>query len=256
MFCSRPQPRRRPLYCPVCALARQRAPCRVVGEGRQRPGVVSFRPGGSAQGGALGFSVVDEEELSDAQVLEASRADPGIFRVIFERHHGAVYRFAARRVGRDMAGDVAADTFVRALSGRHRYNTDHDNALPWLYGIASNVIGDHLRKRRRRARFLFPFRRGWDPTWESDDRLVASSLRDELKGALAELAETDRDTFLLYALEGLSYAEIAEALDIPVGTVGSRVFRVRRRIRQLIPDLEQRISIASQESDRNRDERD
>lgn len=195
-----------------------------------------------------------KENVSDADAIEASKTDPEAFRLIFERHHAAVFRFTARRVGRETARDLAADIFVRAFTKRHDYNTDRPNALPWLYGIAVNVIGDHLRKRTRRGLAHLPLRRAPDPTSRSDDRLVATSVSRDLKRALAKLSESDRQTFVLYALEDLSYTEIAEALGIPVGTVGSRVFRARRKIRKHIPDLEERIGIMSQTNHLDNDE--
>lgn len=70
---------------------------------------------------------------------------------------------------------------------------------------------------------------------------MAVSLRDELISALGALSVEDRETLLLYALEDLSYKEIAAALGIPVGTVGSRMSRVRTQIRNRIPDLEWRV---------------
>lgn len=186
------------------------------------------------------------ENPTDAEVIESSLREPEAFRIIFERHYTAVYRLAARRVGRDVAGDVTAETFLRSFANRHRYDLARHNALPWLYGIAVNVIGDHLRKSARMARFAGRFLRNQadlDPTVESDDRLVASSVRQELARALDALSAGDRNALLLLALEGLSYSEIASVLEIPVGTVGSRVHRARKRIRKLIPGLEERAGI-------------
>lgn len=194
------------------------------------------------------------DKPTDAEVIEASLREPEAFRVIFERHYAAVYRLAARRVGRDVAGDVAAETFLRSFANRYRYDLARHNALPWLYGIAVNVIGDHLRKAARMARFAGRFLRNQadlDPTVESDDRLVASSVRQELAGALEALSAGDRDALLLFALEGLSYSEIASVLEIPVGTVGSRVHRARKRIRKLIPGLEERVGILFRNDERD-----
>ncbi|MGD2101670.1 MAG: RNA polymerase sigma factor, partial [Acidimicrobiia bacterium] len=72
-----------------------------------------------------------------------------------------------------------------------------------------------------------------------DDRILAESAGERINQALSRLSRRDRDTLLLYALEDLSYSEIAEALGIPEGTVGSRISRARRQIREQIPDLEQ-----------------
>lgn len=183
-------------------------------------------------------------DLSDAEAIEASFADPSSFGLIFERHCDAVHRFAVRRVGRDAAGDIVGETFVRSFAIRARFDLTRDTALPWLYGIAANVIFEHYRRSALAARYsTYTFRRGTggDPIAVADDRLVAVSLRDELISALGALSVEDRETLLLYALEDLSYKEIAAALGIPVGTVGSRMSRVRTQIRNRIPDLEWRV---------------
>lgn len=183
-------------------------------------------------------------ERTDAEIIEASLSDPTEFEEIFRRHHSAIYQYAIRRVGVVAAGDLAADVFVRALSIRHRYDLSKPDCRPWLYGIAANLAGDRLRRLRRGIQALFeaPSRhREVDRTADSDDRLVAADLADEINAALGELSDDDRTTFLLFALEGLSYSEIGEILDIPAGTVGSRISRVRTRIIELVPDLAQRI---------------
>ena len=96
-----------------------------------------------------------------------------------------------------------------------------------------------MRTARRRFVVIDPALDVFYGVEDSDDRLVAESVSDRLNEALGGLSAADRDTFLLYALERLSYAEIAEVLGVPTGTVGSRITRVRRRLRELIPDLEQ-----------------
>lgn len=183
-------------------------------------------------------------ERTDAEIIEASLSDPGEFEEIFRRHHSAIYQYAVGRVGVVNAADVAADVFVRALSIRRRYDLSKADCRPWLYGIAANLAGDRLRRLRRGIQALFeaPSRhRDVDRTADSDDRLVAENLFDDINAALSELSEDDRTTFLLFALEGLSYSEIGEILDVPSGTVGSRISRIRSRILELVPDLAQRI---------------
>lgn len=183
-------------------------------------------------------------EQTDAEIIEASLSDPAEFEEIFRRHHSAIYQYALRRVGVVAAGDLAADVFVRALSIRHRYDLSKTECRPWLYGIAANLAGDRFRRLRRGVQVLLeaPSRhRDVDRTADSDDRLVAADLSHDINAALGELSDHDRTTFLLFALEGRSYSEIGEILGIPAGTVGSRISRVRSRILELVPDLEQRI---------------
>lgn len=167
--------------------------------------------------------------------------DPAEFEEIFRRHHSAVYRHAVRRVGVTDAADLAADVFVRALAVRDRYDLSKADCLPWLYGIATNLAGDRLRKLRRREDKSPPPHAVDDMAADADSRLEAESLAELINPVLDGLSEDDRRTFLLYALDDLTYAEIAEVMDVPPGTVGSRISRVRRRILDAVPDLEQQL---------------
>ena len=183
---------------------------------------------------------------SDAEIIEASLSDPGEFRHVYARHYEPVFGFVTKRIGVDDAADVTADVFVRAFAIRGRYDTTRPNGLPWLYGIAGNIVGDWLRRYRRRQRgylALAELKVGGEMS-DADDRMVAAQLAARLNAALGELSSKDRETLQLFALEGLTYAEIGRVLGIPAGTVGSRITRARRRILELIPDLEQ---IASSE---------
>lgn len=83
------------------------------------------------------------DSRTDADIIRASQKEPSNFALIFERHYEAIFRFAARRLGMELADDVAADTFVIALRRIQSYDTDYSSALPWLYGIVRNVIKNH-----------------------------------------------------------------------------------------------------------------
>jgi RNA polymerase sigma-70 factor (ECF subfamily) len=184
------------------------------------------------------------DSASDAAVIAASVDDPDRFGVIFDRYHDTVFRYIARRVGSQSASDVTADVFVRAFRVRARFDTSRNSARPWLYGIATNIIGDHIRGLRRRER-LFLACQGLvdrhidDPTDDTTVRVSAGQAANEINRALGRLSPGDRNALLLFAVEQLSYPEVAEALGIPVGTVRSRIFRARRVMRELIGHLEQ-----------------
>jgi RNA polymerase sigma factor (sigma-70 family) len=193
-------------------------------------------------------SVVDRlvvVEPTDSEILEESVAVPDRFRLVWERHFDAVFRFAARRVGRSSARDVTAEVFIRAFERRAAYRPLRETCLPWLYGIARNVISEELRKAGRESG-LNVAAGGWSEASfeeDADNRVVASSVVRELQEALAGLSDHDRETLLLFSLEGLTYAEIANVLEIPVGTVASRINRVRRLIREHIPDMEHKTGV-------------
>jgi RNA polymerase sigma-70 factor (ECF subfamily) len=199
---------------------------------------------------------LDATAWSDADVITASLDDPDLFRLIVSRHGGAVLGYAARRVGRQDGRDVASEVFLRSFRLRNRYQDLRETCLPWLYRIARNVVGEWLKKTNRRGRITLVFH---PPAagFEDDvlDRVVAASVTGELKRALELLADRDRETLLLFALEGLTYGEIAASLGIPPGTVGSRLARARYEIRAQVPDLERKATllVASPEERREKD---
>jgi RNA polymerase sigma factor (sigma-70 family) len=171
---------------------------------------------------------------ADGTVIERSWADPELFAVIFDRHASEIYRYAARRLGAQAAADVLSDVFLVAFRNRVRYQPERADARPWLYGIATRVISDHLRTGRRDAllRAALPGPRPAElPTEEISDRLAAREQRPQLVRALHRLSESDRELVLLIAWADLSYAEVAQALDIPEGTVRSRLHRARAKLR-------------------------
>jgi len=175
---------------------------------------------------------------TDASIIRESMTSPARFADLFDRHFPAIHRYLARRIGRQLADDIAAETFLQAFRARERFDLRHQSARPWLYGIATNVLRYHHREERRRlaayarieAELVSP-----DETEAADSRVHASSLASQVAAALAELSRGDRDALLLFAWGELSYEEIARALRIPVGTVRSRLSRARRRLRELIP---------------------
>ena len=182
-----------------------------------------------------------EPTPTDAEVIAASLDDPSRFGEIFTRHHDAVYRFVSRRVGSADAADVTADIFLTAMRTRHRYHLDRPRCLPWLYGIGVNVIGDHLRRAKRRSRSYLSQEPAMDDDFTTPvlDRIDAESASSTINRALGRLGSRDRETLLLFAIDRLTYSEIAQALGVPIGTVGSRILRARRKIIEQIPDLEQ-----------------
>jgi RNA polymerase sigma factor (sigma-70 family) len=111
---------------------------------------------------------------------------------------------------------------------------------PWLYGIATNLLRRHVRVEERRCRSLARAAAADRPPTaggEAEDRLDAQALRRPLAAALATLNRGDRDVLLLTAWADLTYAEIATVLDIPIGTVRSRLNRARRLTREWLAPL-------------------
>jgi RNA polymerase sigma factor (sigma-70 family) len=140
-------------------------------------------------------------------------------------------------VGREAAEELAADTFVQAFVHRATFHPERDDARPWLFGIATNLLRHHHRRERRRLLAYARMGRDLlaDPGFDAvDARVDAGTAGPALALALAALAPADRDTLLLVTWAELSYAEVADALSVPIGTVRSRVHRARARLRELL----------------------
>lgn len=168
-------------------------------------------------------------------MIAASRVEPALFAGVFDRHYVAVHRYLARRVGADLADDLAAETFTAAFDGRRRFDTAHRDARPWLLGIATNLVRHHHRGEARRLRAYARLDRRVDRDdglGGVDARLDAGLAGPAIAEALMCLSPGDRDALLLFAWADLRYEEIAVALRIPVGTVRSRLHRARHRLRE------------------------
>lgn len=172
-------------------------------------------------------------ELRDGAVFERSVAEPELFTVIFERHYRAVYGYVSRHVGRAIADDVAAETFIRAFERRAAYDPAAERALPWLLGIALNLLAHHRRSEARQYRALAASGM-LEKREHSADALVDADTTRRLIAGLEQLDDYDREALLLYAWGELKYQEIADVLGIPVGTVRSRLNRARRKLRQAL----------------------
>ncbi|MBW8486742.1 RNA polymerase sigma factor [Actinomadura parmotrematis] len=170
----------------------------------------------------------------DAAAIAESWHEPERFTELFHRHYQGVHGYVARRVGPDAADDIAAETFLAAFRQRRRFDPDRGAVRPWLYGIATNLIGLHRRSEIRFYRALA--RTPAQDVVESHeeraaDRVSAASSGGELARALSRLSPGDRDVLLLIALADLTYEEVAQALDLKQGTVASRLNRARRKLR-------------------------
>jgi RNA polymerase sigma factor (sigma-70 family) len=173
----------------------------------------------------------------DSAVVAESLADPERFAVLYDRYAAMLYRYAGRRVGSAEAEDAVAATFLAAFNGRRRYDLGRADARPWLFGILTKELA--RRRRAEEARFRAMARAGPAPPAAGHEdqvaaRVSAQATRRALAAALARLAPGERGVLLLIAWGDLSYAEAAEALGIPVGTVRSRLNRARGKVRRAL----------------------
>ncbi|HWM10032.1 MAG TPA: sigma-70 family RNA polymerase sigma factor [Solirubrobacteraceae bacterium] len=174
---------------------------------------------------------------SDRDLVVRCLDEPGAFEEVFERHFGAIYRYVARRLSPACADDVAAQVFCVAYDKRRQFAEQRPDCplAPWLFGIATNLVHRHRRDERRQLRAYARVRAEVASPDSPDDaaaRLDAQRARPAVARALASLSPDERDVLLLYALADLDYQGIADALEIPIGTVRSRLARARARARR------------------------
>jgi RNA polymerase sigma-70 factor (ECF subfamily) len=172
----------------------------------------------------------DYARLSDAELLDT--ADGDAFAVVYDRHVGALFSWARARVG-DHAADLTAEVFARAWLQRRKFRDQADgSALPWLYGIAHNVLRDSLRRSRiedrARARLGLPRAVAQDTAYDAVDGRL--SLPDAAVRALAELPEGERELLELRVVHERSYSEIADRLRCTPQAARLRVSRTLRRL--------------------------
>lgn len=182
------------------------------------------------------------ETPTDAEIIVASQSDRRQFGAIFDRHFDAIHRYLSRRIGESIADDLSAQTFTEAFAQRERYDVDRPDSRPWLYGIASNLLRRHHRTEVRQLRAYA--RSGIDPVIDPDleavaERVDAGDAGPRIAAALTTLNHGDREVLLLYAWADLSYLDISHALDIPIGTVRSRLNRARRVMREQLGGIGQ-----------------
>lgn len=174
---------------------------------------------------------------TDADLIEQAKRAPERFTAVFDRHYRHIYAYAARRLGPDLAEDVASETFLIAFDRRNGYDRSHADARPWLFGIASNLIARHARAETRRYKALARTQAANVVDGDADaivGRLDAQAVRGRLAAALEQLSEPVRSVLLLVAWAGLNQAEVATALDIPPGTARSRLHKARQEMRRAL----------------------
>lgn len=155
---------------------------------------------------------MNERKLADGEVFERSVAKPQLFTVIFDRHYRSVYGYLSRRVGQAIADDLAAETFIRAFERRSSYDPTVERALPWLLGIAVNLLAHHHRSEGRQLRaFAAAGNLEASRSVGAAETTVAAT-SEKLVAALEQLDDYDREALLLYAWGELKYTEIRQSL--------------------------------------------
>jgi RNA polymerase sigma factor (sigma-70 family) len=180
-------------------------------------------------------------DLDDSVLWSRARSgDSEAFGMLFERHGQTIYNYCFRSVGSwAVAEDLVSIVFLEAWR-RVDKQLPRGKELPWLFGIATNVVRNRRRSERRYAAAL---RRVPQPSSEasfaddSDERIDDEELMGRALALLGRLPRREQEVFALCAWSGLSYEDAAVALQIPVGTVRSRLSRARARLQELDPGI-------------------
>jgi RNA polymerase sigma-70 factor (ECF subfamily) len=182
-------------------------------------------------------------ETSDEQLVGLARGgDRAAQEELFRRHWGVAYRVAFRLLGNEQDSlDAVQEALLKAVAhlahfdGRSGFRT-------WLLRIVTNAARDAGRKRRRRPalRLFDGDANGSEPAVAEDPahRLHRGDLRKALDAALDRLSPATRTTFVLFAEAELSYKEIAECQDVPIGTVMSRIFYARHKLQSYLEGID------------------
>jgi len=193
---------------------------------------------------------LSHRDTTDAELAAlARRGDERAARELVERFQRPVFSIVHRMVrDRELAEDLAQEAFVRTFNNLDRYDPSYKFSS-WLFKIAYNLTVDHLRRKEVKTISIHGApdaltaerQEATSVTLESDEeapdaRLEALELADELERAIATLREDYRTAILLRHVEGRPYEEIAEIMDIPLGTVKTYIFRARRQLRDELAD--------------------
>ncbi len=195
-------------------------------------------------------------DLSDDEAIRRSQdGDAAAYRILVERYQGRAYRLALRVLRDDEAArDACQEAFLKAYLNLKRFE-GRSSFYTWLYRLVMNLCLD-LKRRDRSNRYVdvpepadleriagseraSTVNEGWRSHTEGPESALArQELRAAMGRAIDQLPSSARETLVLREVEGLSYAEIAQVLEIPKGTVMSRLHYARRRVQEILREGE------------------
>lgn len=181
-----------------------------------------------------------EQEL----VLRAKQGDEQAFAQLMRDNEKRIYTLTLRMTGNpEDAMDLAQDTFLNAWKGLKFFKGDSAFST-WLYRLASNACIDFLRRQKRRQDISLPLAADSeeedrlpdvpDDRFRPDTRLEQQELRRAVNEGLQQLSDEHRQVLVMREVNGLSYQEIADILDLEAGTVKSRIARARLSLRKIL----------------------
>ena len=179
---------------------------------------------------------------TDAALWESARSGDAVaFGRLYERHARAVQAFCLRRTAElQVAEDLTSAVFLEMWRKRRRIDVTTATALPFLLGVATNLLHEHWRRRRRHDAAVARIRNASPPATQGhEDEAIArvDAIRElrEARDTLRALPPRELDVLTLVAWGDLSYEETSAALRVPIGTVRSRLSRARARLGEAFP---------------------
>jgi len=196
--------------------------------------------GGAEQNGAADEAAVREAERDATLVERLKGGDAKALDELFRRHRDAAFGIAYRFLGaREDALDVVQESFIHVLRGIDGFR-GQSSFRTWLYRIVTHAALDYRRYRSHRQADSLDAENAPEPPATGpgepspQEEAQQHDLRRAIDEALANVSEKNRAALVLYAIEGMSYKEVAEVLGISIGTVMSRIFNARQRLRELL----------------------
>jgi RNA polymerase sigma-70 factor, ECF subfamily len=195
----------------------------------------------------IGFGAFSETETDlararaaeeERELVERAKSDPDAFEELYSRYYGRIFAFAYRRLRvRELAEDVTADVFMKALDALPRFTWQGVSVSAWLYRIANNRITDHFRRKGQSGKGVLAIdevKTLVDERPLPEDRILATLRRAEVEEAIARLSEQDQLVITLIFYEELSSSEVAEVMRISTNLVYVRLHRALKRMRRAL----------------------
>lgn len=183
---------------------------------------------------------MDPYGASDGELWDLSRSDGRAFGELFERHADSVYNHCFRRTGSwSRAEDLVSAVFLEAWRKRKDVRLSGDSILPWLIAVSNNVLRNEARTLRRYRRLLSQLPRtdgADDVSSEVDQRLDDEWAMEVVLSRMKDLRIEEQEAIAMCDWAGLSYREAADVLDVPIGTISSRIARAHEHLRNRLSD--------------------
>ena len=184
-------------------------------------------------------AMVDSDERALARQLAAG--DARAAQVVLDRHQSSIDRLVRRLLGWNSApaaDDIVQEVFVRAIESGHKFNGS-SSLRTWLTRIAINECRAHRRKQLRRQTLLALWNKTQQPRYSprADTATEKRETTHQVRNAIACLPDNDREVVVLFYLEELSTAEVAEALSIKPGAAATRLSRAREKLKQMLDPI-------------------